>query len=496
MLHGVGASSGTGAAADFPRVMSATDSLMWRVEADPLLRSTVTAVSLLDRAPDWEQLQQRMALAVQHVPRLGERVAGGRPVGSPRWEHDPHFDLSYHLRRLRLAPPAGLEDLLSIASTAAMAGFDRQRPLWEFVVVEGLEGGRAALVQKFHHSLTDGVGGLRLAARLFDLERVAPAPDPPAAAPDATAGELDAGTGRRLLALPAAVVRGTAAIPRGLLRAGARAARSPGRTVAAAADALRFGARLVAPVSAPLSPVLRGRGTSLRFDTLEVDLGALRAAADAAGGKVNDAFLAAVLGGLARYHAEHGADAPVLRMTLPISIRTDADPLGSNRITLVRFVAALDGGDVRARFDRIREQVAEWREGPAPAITDLLTRVLNALPGPAVTAIFGGMLKNVDFVATNVQGFPIPFYVAGAEVLRLFAFAPTCGSALNVSLVSHVGRCCVGVTTDTAAVPDPDVLLRCLRGGFDEVLAMAPAPPGSSSSPAPRHRTALVRATP
>jgi diacylglycerol O-acyltransferase / wax synthase len=468
--------------------MNATDSLMWRVEADPLLRSTVTAVSVLDRPPDWDELRRRLAVAVREVPRLTQRVRTHLPIGSPRWEDDPNFDLSYHLRRLRLQD-ATFDSVLAIAAASAMGGFDRSRPPWEFVVFEGLDDGRAVLVQKFHHSMTDGVGGLRLAALLFDLERDPTRPtgdEKPSGVASAEGRETSrTGPSSRLSSLPASAASALVSLPRAIGGAAFRASRSPLKTVSAVVDASRWGARLLAPVSAPLSPVLRGRSTSLHFEAFDVDLATVRAAARGAGCKVNDVFLAAVVGGLARYHAKNGVHVDALRMTLPISIRTDSDPLGSNRITLVRFKVPCGDSDARSRLSQLSEIVAAWRGGPALRITDLLARGLNALPGPAVSAVFGQMLKNVDFVATNVPGFPVPFYVAGAEVVRLYAFAPTCGSALNVSLVSHVGRCCIGVSADPAAVSDTSLLVRCLQSGFDEVLAVAADCGGATETSSP-----------
>jgi hypothetical protein len=87
--------------------------------------------------------------------------------------------------------------------------------------------------------------------------------------------------------------------------------------------------------------------------------------------------------------------------------------------------------------------------------------------------LFGGMLKCCDFVTTNVPGAPVPVFSGGAEVERLFAFAPPSGAAFNVALISHCDTCCIGIVIDTAAVPDPEVLVGCLTRGFSEVLALA-----------------------
>ena len=121
----------------------------------------------------------------------------------------------------------------------------------------------------------------------------------------------------------------------------------------------------------------------------------------------------------------------------------------------------------------VRGLVKEWRAEPALQMTSTLAGILNRLPTATTTALFGGMLKCCDFVATNVPGAPIPVYSAGSRVDGLYAFAPTAGAAVNVSLISHCDTCCIGVVVDTTAVPDPAALVACLREGFDEVLAQS-----------------------
>ena len=156
----------------FDARLGASDELLWNIERDPSLRTTIVAVSVLDRAPDWERLKRRVAEACEMVPRLRERVvAAPLGIGGPRWQLDDHFDLTYHLRRV-VAPEAGdLRAVLDIAGPVAMGVFDRDRPLWEFTLVEGLTAGRAAFIQKVHHSLTDGVGAIKLAELLLDDKR-------------------------------------------------------------------------------------------------------------------------------------------------------------------------------------------------------------------------------------------------------------------------------------------------------------------------------------
>jgi hypothetical protein len=122
----------------------------------------------------------------------------------------------------------------------------------------------------------------------------------------------------------------------------------------------------------------------------------------------------------------------------------------------------------------IGDQCREWRHEPALPMTDGVATVLDHLPAAVTTQVFGGMLKHIDFIATNVPGAPVPIYMAGAKVERFWAIAPPVGAAVNVSLISYAGTACIGVNMDAAAIRDPSLFLTCLRAGFDEVLALAP----------------------
>jgi hypothetical protein len=205
-----------------------------------------------------------------------------------------------------------------------------------------------------------------------------------------------------------------------------------------------------------------------------VSLDEALAAAHAAGGTLNDAFLAAVAGGLHRYHEVHGATAERLRVTMPINLRATDDTLGNNRFTPVRFALPIGVADPVERMHQLGELARKWRAEPALPVSNIIAGVLNRLPVAATTAVFGSMLKGVDLVVTNVPGLPTPVYLAGAEVLRHYAFAPPSGAACAIALMSHGDQACIGVNVDASAVPDPDVFTDCLRQGFHEVLAGAP----------------------
>jgi hypothetical protein len=160
-------------------------------------------------------------------------------------------------------------------------------------------------------------------------------------------------------------------------------------------------------------------------------------------------------------------------MTLPINLRRRGDTAAGNKFAPARFPVPVDVDDLCDRVAAIGALVRSWRAEPALQMTGTLAGVLNRLPTATTTALFGSMLKCCDFVATNVPGAPVPVYAGGAAIERLYAFAPPSGSAMNVSLITHVDTCCIGIVSDTTAIPDPDVLVRSIRAGFDEYLALA-----------------------
>ncbi|ETZ99569.1 wax ester synthase-like Acyl-CoA acyltransferase domain protein [Mycobacterium kansasii 824] len=149
--------------------MRNSDAFTWAMETDPRLRSTVVTVVLLDRSPDWDQIRQRFDLISRELPMFRQRVVESPPPAPPRWEYDADFDLDYHMRRVAVSGAGTLDDVLEMARVAAMQDFDRARALWEATLIEGLHDGAAAVICKFHHALTDGVGGIQIAMRLFDL---------------------------------------------------------------------------------------------------------------------------------------------------------------------------------------------------------------------------------------------------------------------------------------------------------------------------------------
>ncbi len=465
----------------FEERLSDSDALLWTINRDPVLRNTITAVVVLDRHPDVEILTKRLDALTREVPRFRSKVVPqtlgwGRPV----WREDPYFDLGLHLHRLDLPGPATLRTALDVAQVLATTAFDPELALWQAILLGGLDGGRAAFAIKLHHAMIDGVGGLAVAGRMLDTER-----DPTDAETRRAGVEADLerslAARRGPLALAEERVGRLARLPWRAGEAAAGALLRPGRALADLRATAESVLRLLAPTPEPLSPLLRGRSFARRFEVIDLPVGALHRAGEAAGGTINDAFVAGILGGLRRYHELHGHVPGDLRIMMPVSIRQPSDPIQSNRFAPARFVLGTDQTDPATRIASVHQRAGFWKHAPGLELTDVLAGVLNRLPPALATSAFAMMLKGTDFVATNVAGPPVDTYLAGALVEEFYAFAPPSGSAVNVALVTMGGRTCIGVNIDPAAVPDGPVLAGCLQYGFDEVLALAADPPRAES---------------
>ena len=450
--------------------MSDMEALMWRCESSPRLRSGGVLLELLDRLPDWESFLATHEWAVSVVPRLRDRVVDDPfLVATPEWVPDDGFDLAYHVRRVRLPDGGGVEDLMAIAQVMAMSPFDRARALWEAVLVEGLRDGRAAYLLKLHHSLLDGAALIQL----FDILH----PDHPRPAPDVRPAAGEPGRPRaspsllekRLAVLAGATRAGTKAV----LGLSSELIRRPEPTIDGGLRFVQSLARLAGPAPASPSPLMTERGISRRLRMLDVPLAWMRAAGKAADGSVNDVFLAALAGALRLYHEPAGAVPDELPIGFPVSLRRDDDPLGGNRFSGARIAAPVGTADPSERIRLIREQVLEARDEPALDFVARLSPVLARLPPAIVTRMTERVTRSIDLQASNFPGLTRPAYLAGAQVTRMYPFGPAPGSAAMVTMLSHNGMCCIGITADAAAIRDVGRFAECVRAGLDEVLALA-----------------------
>ncbi|MGB7869947.1 MAG: wax ester/triacylglycerol synthase domain-containing protein [Mycobacterium sp.] len=451
--------------------LSAWEALMWRTGGDHRTRSTGVMIELLDTEPDWDRLVAAHNRFTQRVPRLRERVVEPVvPLVAPAWSPDPHFDLEYHLQRVRLPGDGSMTELHDLAAQFAARPLDPERPPWEALLVLGVNGARAAYLFKPHHSLSDGIGLLQLLDLAHGQSREpGPADDRPVPKPRRT----ESPEGLLINRLAGKVVSAPGSALREAFHVAGQFAGDP---IGTATDAVKFAMslrRVLRPPDTPHSPALTGAGSGYRLDTFDVPFDDLKAAGRVAGGSVNDAFLAALLGGVRRYHEKLSLTVDSMPVAIPVSLRTDADPMGANKFAGARFVAPVGEPDPATRIAAIHDFIVDARMEPALGFLDLIAPVLSRLPGIVLTRIAGEMTGLSDLQASNLGAIGRPLYLAGARVTRIYPIGPRPGIPAMVAMLTYDGTCCIAVNFDPEAIADAAAFSTCLREGFDEVISLA-----------------------
>lgn len=447
---------------------------------DPTMRSTVVAMAILDRAPDWARMRSRFERLSLFVPALRMRpLYGAFGFSAPRLAVDPDFDIDVHVRRYRLPDDVGWQGLLDDARRMSLTDFDLNRPLWEAAVVEGLPNGNAAFLLKLHHSIADGQATVMIALSLFELgpdeNPDEPAAPPPPDGEDVSLADITIANLTDSVRTAADRVtwslRSVAGLAKGSLT-------DPVGTWSKALGTVGSISRFTSVAEEPLSPVMCGRGTTYRFAAFSLEFAALRGAAKAHDLSVNDAFMAAVSGGFDAYHRRHGALVEELRVNVPISLRGDpGDRTGqaSNSVSIARFPFPIAGLTAVERMQAAHELVERWRREPALRLADPLAEVSWFVPVPMLAAA----ARTSDITTSNVPGPPVPLYVAGARMIAAYPLVATIGAAVNVTMVTYDGTAFVGVSSDDRAIPDLPDLVEDLRSGFEQVVggSIGPADP-------------------
>ncbi len=446
--------------------LSGWDFATWRMATDdPVMRSTIIGLLVLESSPDWERMKQRYERATRLAPVLRSTVVEG-PIGlqSPRIVVDPNFDLSFHMRRFSMPKGSTWADVLEDARRQSMADFDRDRPLWRVTLLEGLPGGKSALILKLHHAIADGQGAVQLGLALLDFTPdgvdLGPMPNAPEPAVLDTTGFLEAVIRNNV----GWVARTAQDVINGLGPLTMAAVKNPGELIGRVRETAGSVARFTRIPFGPLSPIMQQRSINYHFDTIDMDFAAYKAAAKRRERSVNDLFLAAISVGMNRYHERMGRPVDELRMNMPISLRTSGDDEG-NAVTIARFEIPVSNA-IDDVLESAAETVRNWRAEPVLKLADNLAELSRFLPPELLSAA----AQTSDLTASNVPGPPIPVWLAGSKVERMYPLVGTIGAAINVTMLTYNGIASVGVSTDDAAVDDRDELIRSLRHGFREVI--------------------------
>ena len=453
--------------------MSDTEAIMWAVEKDPALRSDFCNLTILERVPTEDRMRKTMARAVAAIPRLGQRVVGAPlRIVPPAFADDPTLDLAAHVRRIALPGDGSDRALLDLCGALAEQPLDRARPLWEFTLIEGLEGGRAALLQKIHHTITDGVGGLRLSLAFVDFEPDA-MPDPQPAEREDDDHHHDTPLHATRTAVVDAAVRNVRVAKRVLNGAGqliGHPSELPGRA-ADTARMVRSIQRQALSTEPARSDVMRGRSLSRHFEIYALSFPAVQAAAHALGGSINDLYVSGLAGALGRYHERLGSDVTELRLAMPISTRGRGDD-APNRFVPARVMVPIQPvDDPRALFALVHDRLDGAKGEAAIGAAEELAMLFTTLPTALLVAMTRAQTRTTDLAAANLRGSPVPLFIAGARVLASYPFGPRTGTALNATVMSYCDDLHVGLNIDPAAVTDVKAFMSDIDASFDAFLA-------------------------
>jgi WS/DGAT/MGAT family acyltransferase len=445
--------------------MSELEAAMWRAGRHPQNSTQGAVMELLNGTPDWADIYQLHLDGLDLYPRFRQRVVEPAvPVGPPVWVDDKTFDLDYHLRRIRLPKPGTTRQLLDAAQQLGTVPLDTSRPPWVATFIEGLEGGRSAYLVVVHHVLMDGHGSVQLLSDLHGR----PAGPPTKAALD----EIDSPHAPHPVRL--AADQSVARLRSGPRLAGQVASGLFGALKAGPMGSARFAAsvaRMLTPPTGKASELLTdGSRTQWRYEILDCSLAELKAAGKAAGGTINDAYVAGIIGGLRIYHEKHGADIGDITINMPVSLRRADDPEGGNRFVTAFINAPSSVTDPAERIVRLRQLVTEVGAEPALDFFGLLLPVVNRAPSAVLSPLFNTMQNRTDLTISNVPGMTAAVKFAGAEVESIYYFGPLPGCHVTTVLFSYNGVCNIGINCDEEVFGDSDELVSCLRAGMDEVL--------------------------
>jgi diacylglycerol O-acyltransferase len=420
---------------------------------------------LLDAIDGRMHLVPRYRQKLAHVP-LGQ----GRPV----WVDDPHFNPRYHLRHSALPAPGSDEQLKNLASRLFARPLDLTKPLWELNLVEGLDGGRFAIISKTHHALVDGVSGVDITSVLFDTSPD-PSPVPPEPRgwlprPEPTDAELLAQALVERATVPAEAARGVRALTR-----------APRQALGQAGEWLvGVGAMAWAGLNpAPATPFNVAIGPHRRYTWVDAELDRFKAIKNALGGTLNDVVLTAVALALGRFLRRRGeeTDGLVLKAMVPVSVRADAErgALG-NRVAAMWAPLPVGVQDAEAVLEEISEAMRGLKESGQAVGAQALTSLADFAPPTIMSqaARLQSRQRFFNLVVTNVPGPQITLYLLGRRMRAFYPVVPLAHhQALGIAIMSYDGRLGFGLLADYDALPDLEALATDLEAAIADLSRAA-----------------------
>ncbi len=447
--------------------MSALDATFLGIEDDANQMHIGAIAELEGPPPAQDDVLAFVTSKLPLIARYRQRVVVA-PFGiaRPRWADDPTFRVERHVHRVRVPSPGGWNELCELVGQLMSQPLDRNQPLWELYVVEGLSEGHWTLVTKVHHCMADGIAGSDLLTVLLDTER---SPRPPAA---------DVWDPRPVPSLPGrarASLGDAIAMPAHALRTVASAARSPRRSARDLTSAIGLAWRLARPAerSSLTGPIGRNR----RWTGVRVDLSDVKALRTTFGGTVNDVALALVTSGLRDLLLARGEslDGRCVRTLVPVSVRgPQARGLLGNRVAALIADLPIGVGDPVARLAWITHEMDGLKRNEEAHAAVVALTAGDLLPFPAAAAIAQLVThrqRGVQTVTTNVPGPEMPLYLRGREVLAVHPYVPLAGTVrVGTAMLSYRSMLAFGVTGDGDGARDVEVVAAGIEQGLRELL--------------------------
>ncbi len=435
-------------------------------------------------APSEEDFLTHIRSRVHHLPRLRQRLLyPPLGLGTPFWVDYPAFDIHQHLSRVSLPESGSERQFRELVGDLLAPPLDRAKPLWELILVEGIEGGRFAIVYKTHHAMADGISAVDIGMLLFDVEAKREpareeAPWTPARSPSRMALVGHAGSG-------------IAATLRRLGRWLRRAWRNPRRARRRAADGLaglwEVTWNLARP--APKVPLNTEIAAARSFCWANFVLADFKHIKNALGGTVNDVTLAVVAGALRRWLLEREVvvEGLELKALVPVSIRTENEhgELG-NKLTAMRGPLPVGVADPVERLRAVSVAMDALKVSKQPlgaeAIWGLNDWFRDFAPPVllAPTAAINFSTRLFNLLVTNFPGPQVPFYVLGRELTAVYPVGFLAHRhALAIAILSYNGQVGFGLLADPEALPDAERIADHLGAAVEElaVAAQIASPP-------------------